>query len=53
LGDELKKDFDAEVELVAGSGGIFEVVADGREIFSKAATGRFPQVGEIAALLRS
>jgi len=37
--------------LIAGSGGVFEVEADGREIFSKKKQGRFPDEGEIAALL--
>jgi predicted Rdx family selenoprotein len=37
---------------VAGSGGIFDVAAEGREIFSKARLGRFPEPGEIEALIR-
>ena len=40
-----------EVELIAGSGGIFEVVADGRPVFSKKQQGRFPETGEIVRLL--
>lgn len=40
-----------EVELIAGSGGIFEVVADSRLIFSKRQQGRFPGEGEIVILL--
>ena len=47
----MKKEFGAEVELIAGSGGVFDIVADGREIFSKKREGRFPDKGEIAALL--
>jgi len=39
------------VELIAGSGGIFEVVADGRLVFSKKQKGRFPEGGEIVRLL--
>jgi selT/selW/selH-like putative selenoprotein len=39
------------VELIAGSGGIFEVVADGRPLFSKNKTGRFPEENEIINLL--
>lgn len=30
-----------------GAGGIFEVVLDGRTIFSKHETGRFPEPGEV------
>jgi len=32
---------------VKGSGGIFEVVLDGRTIYSKHETGRFPEPGEV------
>ncbi|MBU4260760.1 MAG: Rdx family protein [Proteobacteria bacterium] len=45
------KRFAAQVELIAGSGGVFEVVADGRKIFSKTAAGRFPEEGEIVKLI--
>jgi selT/selW/selH-like putative selenoprotein len=41
----------AEVELIAGSGGVFDVVAGGRKIFSKATAGRFPEEGEIVRLI--
>lgn len=43
--------FAGQVELIAGSGGVFDVVAGGRKIFSKAAAGRFPEEGEIVTLL--
>jgi selT/selW/selH-like putative selenoprotein len=32
-----------EPELIPGSGGVFEVVADGRVLFSKRSLGRFPK----------
>ncbi len=34
-------------------GGVFEVTADGRLVFSKKALGRFPNEGEVVELLRS
>ncbi len=34
-----------------GSGGVFDVVADGRKVYSKHETGRFPEPGEVVALL--
>jgi selenoprotein W-related protein len=40
-----------EIELIPGSGGVFRVCADSRQIFSKKETRRFPERGEIAALL--
>ena len=53
LGEELKKKFDAEIELLASSGGVFEVVVDGKLVFSKKALNRFPEEGEVATLLRT
>ena len=42
---------EVEVELIGGSGGVFDVRADGRLIFSKKETGRFPESGEVSSLL--
>jgi selT/selW/selH-like putative selenoprotein len=47
----LRSRFSANVELIAGSGGVFEVVVNGKEIFSKAKLNRFPDDGEIAGLI--
>jgi len=47
LEDELKKEFNANVELIASEGGVYEVVVDGKNIFSKKALSRFPDDGEI------
>jgi selenoprotein W-related protein len=38
--------------LVKGSGGVFDVAVDGRRVYSKFDTGRFPEPGEVVALLR-
>jgi selenoprotein W-related protein len=35
--------------LIRSSGGVFEVVLDGANIFSKSETGRFPETDEILA----
>lgn len=51
LGDELKKKFGADIELVAGSNGIFDISLDGNMIYSKSEQGRFPQPGEIIKLI--
>ena len=45
--------FAAQVELIAGAGGVFEVVTDAGKIFSKAAVGRFPKEGEIVRLIEA
>ncbi len=38
---------DVQVELIAGKGGIFDVVVDGERVYSKDETGRFPENSEI------
>jgi len=43
---ELKKALGVEPELVAGSGGIFEVAVDGRVVAKKALTG-FPSEQDV------
>ena len=44
---------DAQIDLVPGSGGVFDVRSDGKLLFSKATVHRFPAPDEIAALLRA
>ena len=53
VGDELKKNLGAEIELVAGSNGIFDISLDGEMIFSKFKKGRFPEPDEIVELIKS
>jgi len=45
--------FNADVELIASDGGVFEVVVDGRKIFSKKALNRFPEEGEIFSQIQA
>jgi selenoprotein W-related protein len=52
LGAELTKETGAEVELISSSGGVFEIVVDGRNIFSKKSLNRFPEDGEIISALK-
>lgn len=44
---EIKKARGIDPKLIKGSGGQFEVVLDGKLIFSKKALGRFPETREI------
>lgn len=44
---ELKRSRGIDAKLMKGAGGQFEVVLDGRLIFSKKALGRFPEPNEI------
>lgn len=39
-------------ELVRGSGGVFNVTADGTQVFSKHEQGRFPEEKEVLTKLR-
>lgn len=50
---EIKQYFGLDAEIVDVSKGRFEVVVEGRTVFSKAQTGRFPKKGEIAKLMRA
>jgi len=52
MGDGLKKKFGADIELVAGSGGVFDISVDGKMIFSKFEKGRFPQLEDIIGLIK-
>lgn len=47
----MKKARGIETQLHKGSGGQFEVVLDGKVIFSKKQLGRFPEVQEILDLI--
>lgn len=49
---EIKEEYpDAGIELIKGSGGIFDVVCNDRLIYSKQQTQKFPDPGEIAKLI--
>ena len=52
MGSDLKKHFDADIVLIPGSGGIYDVKVDGNEIFSKQQSGRFPELSEIISLIK-
>ena len=43
---------DAKVKLVEGGGGNFDVIVDGKVVFSKNKSGRFPNETEIIQLLK-
>jgi predicted Rdx family selenoprotein len=44
--------YGAEVQLVKGGGGVFEISIDGKPAFSKRQLGRFPTDDEIDAMGR-
>jgi len=52
LAARIKEEFGIEVELIKGSNGVFDVVADDNLIFSKHEVGRFPDEEEVINLLK-
>ena len=48
----MKESYGVTADLVRGSGGVFDVVVDGAKVYSKHATGRFPEPGEVVDLLK-
>jgi selT/selW/selH-like putative selenoprotein len=53
LAAEIRQALGIEPELVRGAGGIFEVAADGKLVFSKHRAGRYPDSDEILQALRA
>jgi len=47
LAKELRKKFGVKSKLIKGQDGIFDVLVDGKLVFSKFKTGRFPEPGEV------
>ena len=42
----------AESTLTPGGGGVFDVIVDGKTVFSKKSIGRFPEAGEVVSMLQ-
>ena len=50
---ELKSKFPGvETKLILSGGGVYEIILDGELIFSKKILGRFPDDGEVVALIK-
>ena len=49
----MSRELGVEAQLIAGDKGVFDVAANGKVIFSKYASGRFPEDREIVDALRS
>jgi selenoprotein W-related protein len=52
LAATIRSELGLQPELIPGAGGIFDVQADGRKIFSKHDAGRFPNAEEVLTKLR-
>lgn len=44
---DIERKFGVKAKLVKGRNGVFDVAVDGKRIYSKHQTGRFPEHGEI------
>jgi selenoprotein W-related protein len=51
LAAAIKEAKNVEAELISSGGGVFDVVVDGKKIYSKHDTGRFPTNEEVLELL--
>jgi len=49
---EIERELGVTARLVKGARGVFDVVVDGRLVFSKDRAGRFPDPGEVVRLIR-
>ncbi len=52
LADELHSVLGVKASLVPGGNGIFDVLADGKLVFSKSELSRFPKPGEVSNKLK-
>lgn len=50
---ELKEELSVESHLIEGSRGIFDITVDGKLVFSKFQTHKFPEKGEALSAVRS
>lgn len=47
MAELIKEEIGVEPDLIKGGGGIFDVVVDGKMIYSKHKSGRFPEPYEV------
>lgn len=47
----IKSELGIEAELIKGGGGIFDIKADSKVVYSKHQTGRFPEHAEVVEAL--
>lgn len=51
--EELRGGLGVESKLIKGGGGVFDVTVDGKLVYSKHETGRFPEPGEVLKLIEA
>jgi selenoprotein W-related protein len=53
LAAEIRQEFGIDAQFIKGKGGVFDVKLDGKLLYSKHETGRFPETGEVETALRN
>ncbi|MCP4902175.1 MAG: SelT/SelW/SelH family protein [bacterium] len=48
----MEREFGAQVTLIKGANGVFDVEVDGTQVFSKHSVGRFPDPDEVQRAIR-
>jgi selenoprotein W-related protein len=52
LAARIRQEFGLEPELIKGANGVFDVAVDGKLVYSKDQTGRFPDESEVIETMR-
>lgn len=52
MAEEVKKEFNVEAKLAADNPGGFDVIVDGKTVFSMAKAQRYPKAGEVVEEIR-
>ena len=52
LAEKLQDDFGVEAKLIPGHNGIFDIIVNGKVVFSKYEAERFPNYSEISSKLK-
>jgi selT/selW/selH-like putative selenoprotein len=52
LAGEIRKAFNIDVKLKSGLFGTFDIIVNGKPVFSKSQIGRFPDEGEIITIIK-
>ena len=53
MAEQIKKELGVDVRLIKSGGGVFEIMADQKLVFSKKKENRFPEPGEVLESLKN
>lgn len=52
MAEAIQEEFGVDSELIEGSGGVFDVHVDGKQVWNKQEAGRFPENNEVLAKIK-